>query len=131
MPLFIGATPVSTGAAPLLHLALAKPWLALNEGLNAMKFASTAWVPILSRTLAAWVGGYAFTYAFTAALARLLPLDNVDALIVASLLSFVIYTFAILWAFAARHQGSAWMGAVLALPLAAIGFWPQWMERLT
>ena len=83
MPLFIGATPVSTGAAPLLHLALAKPWLALNEGLNAMKFASTAWVPILSRTLAAWVGGYAFTYAFTAALARLLPLDNVDALTLA------------------------------------------------
>ena len=62
--------------------------------------------------------------------ARLLPLDNVDSLIVASLLSFVIYTLAILWAFAARHQWAVWMGPVLAVPLAAIGFWPQWLERL-
>ena len=95
-----------------------------------MKHATSAWVPILSRTLAALVGGYVFTYAFTAALARLLPLDNVDAMLVASLLSFAIYTCAILWAFIARHQWSAWMGAVLALPLAAIGFWPQLLERL-
>lgn len=95
-----------------------------------MKLATSAWVPILSRTLAALVGGYVFTYAFTAALARLLPLDNVDSMIVASLLSFVIYTFAILWAFAARQQWSAWMGAVLAVPLAAIGFWPQLLERM-
>ena len=95
-----------------------------------MNITTSAWVPILSRTLAALVGGYVFTYAFTAALARVLPLDNVDSMIVASLLSFVIYTFAILWAFAARHQWSAWMGAVLAVPLGAIGFWPQLLERL-
>ena len=31
---------------------------------------------------------------------------------------------------AARHQWSAWMGAVLAVPLAAIGFWPQLLEQL-
>ena len=95
-----------------------------------MKHTTPAWMPILSRTLAAMVGGYVFTYAFTAALARLLPLDNVDSLIVASLLSFAIYTCAILWAFIARHQWSAWMGAVLAVPLAAIGFWPHMLERL-
>lgn len=95
-----------------------------------MKHTTPAWMPILSRTLAAMVGGYVFTYAFTAALARLLPLDNVDSLLVASLLSFAIYTCAILWAFIARHQWSAWMGAVLAVPLAAIGFWPHMLERL-
>ena len=98
--------------------------------MDIMKLATSAWVQILSRTLAAVIGGYAFTYAFTAALARLLPLDDVDSVIVAGLLSFVIYTFAILWAFAARHQWSAWMGAVLAVPLAAIGFWPQLLEQL-
>ncbi|MFJ7884493.1 iron transporter [Pseudomonas sp. NPDC096917] len=95
-----------------------------------MKHTTPAWMPILSRTLAAMVGGYVFTYAFTAALAQLLPLDNVDSLLVASLLSFAIYTCAILWAFIARHQWSAWMGAVLAVPLAAIGFWPHMLERL-
>lgn len=60
---------------------------------------TTTWAAV-SRITAAILGGYAFTYAFTAALARVLPLDKVDALISASLLSFAVYT-------------------------GAIGFWPQ------
>ncbi len=85
---------------------------------------TTTWATV-SRITAAILGGYAFTYAFTAALARLLPLDNVDALISASLLSFAVYTGAILWAFACRSATRAWAGLALGLPLAAIGFWPQ------
>ena len=80
--------------------------------------------------VAALIGGYLFTYAFTAALARLLPMDKVDALVVASLPSFLIYTLAILWVFACRNAWRAWAGMALALPLAAIGFWPQWREVL-
>ena len=94
-----------------------------------MKSKSTAW-PTLSRIVAALIGGYLFTYAFTAALARLLPMDKVDALVVASLPSFLIYTLAILWTFACRNAWRAWAGMALALPLAAIGFWPQWREVL-
>ena len=82
---------------------------------------------MLSRITAAILGGYAFTYAATAALARLLPLDKVDALISATLLSFALYTGAILWAFACRSATRAWAGLALGLPLAAIGFWPQLM----
>ena len=41
--------------------------------------------PTVSRILAALCGGYLFTYAFTAALARLLPMNKVDALVTASL----------------------------------------------
>lgn len=85
---------------------------------------SGAWRGVVARTLAAILGGYAVAYAFTAALARVLPLAKVDALITASLLSFVIYTLAILWAFAARDGWRAWAGMGVALPLAAIGFWP-------
>ncbi|OLS64652.1 DUF3649 domain-containing protein [Pseudomonas putida] len=80
---------------------------------------------MLSRITAAILGGYAFTYAATAALARLLPLDKVDALISATLLSFALYTGAILWAFACRSATRAWAGLALGVPLAAIGFWPQ------
>lgn len=94
-----------------------------------MKTKSATW-PTISRITAALLGGYLFTYAFTAALARLLPLDKVDALVIASLLSFVIYTLAILWAFACRSARRAWSGMTLALPLSVIGFWPQWLERL-
>ena len=96
-----------------------------------MKLATSAWAPIVSRTLAALVGGYVFTYAFTAALARLLPMEQVDALITATLLSFAVYTLAILWAFSCRSAKRAWAGLALALPLSVIGFWPQWLEALT
>ncbi|MBB4817215.1 hypothetical protein HNP29_000572 [Pseudomonas alcaligenes] len=88
------------------------------------------WLPVTSRVLAALVGGYAFTYALTAALGRLLPLHPMDAMVVATLPSFALYTLAILWAFAARDAWWAWGGAALALPLAGIGFWPQLLERL-
>ena len=80
--------------------------------------------------MAALLGGYLFTYALTAAVARLLPLDRVDSLLIASLASFIFYTLAILWAFAARDAWRAWAGVPLALPLAAIGFWPQLLEQL-
>ncbi|ETK17607.1 putative iron uptake protein [Pseudomonas sp. FH4] len=94
-----------------------------------MKSKPPAW-PTLSRIVAALIGGYLFTYAFTAALARLLPMDKVDALVVATLPSFLIYTLVILWAFGCRNAWRAWAGVALALPLAAIGFWPQWREVL-
>ncbi|MBF8779109.1 iron transporter [Pseudomonas fulva] len=85
---------------------------------------------ILSRSAAALLGGYAFCYAATACLARLLPLAPGDAVIVATLPAFVLYTLAILWAFASRDALGAWAPAWLALPLGLIGFWPQFMEWL-
>ncbi|MBE7373386.1 iron transporter [Pseudomonas lopnurensis] len=94
-----------------------------------MKATTPPW-PVISRILAAVLGGYLFTYAFTAALARLLPLAKVDALVVATLASFLVYTLAILWAFGCRSARRAWAGLALALPLAVIGFWPQLLETL-
>ena len=85
---------------------------------------------VCSRVLAATLGGYAFTYAFTAALARLLPLAPVDAVMVASLPSFLVYLAVVLWAFAARSAKRVWLGLLLALPLAAIGFGPQLLQQL-
>nr|WP_303623028.1 iron transporter [Stutzerimonas xanthomarina] len=78
----------------------------------------------------ALLGGYAFTYAFTAALAQWLPLDPVDAVSTASLLSFVVYLTFLLWAFAAASLWRVLIGAGLAIPLAVIGFWPQLLEVL-
>ncbi|GAB3382285.1 iron transporter [Azotobacter armeniacus] len=78
------------------------------------------------RVVAAVFGGYAFTYAATAALARLLPLARFDAFMIATLLSFAAYTVFILWAFSASSVWRVWLGLGLALPLAAVGFWPVW-----
>lgn len=95
-----------------------------------MNLSLPAWASVLSRVLAAILGGYVFSYACTAVLARLLPLAPVDALIVATLPAFIFYTLAALWAFAARDAWRAWAVVPLALPLLLIGFWPQLLERL-
>ncbi|MNO60533.1 hypothetical protein D3C76_511510 [compost metagenome] len=89
-----------------------------------------AWLQILSRSSAALLGGYAFSYAASACLARLLPLSPGDAVIVATLPAFIFYTAAILWAFASRDAVRAWAPLVLAVPLAVSGFWPQLLEWL-
>lgn len=88
------------------------------------------WPAIAARTGLALLGGYAFTYSFTAAFARLLPLDPVDAVTTASLLSFVVYLLFMLWAFAAASLRRVLMGVGIAIPLAIVGFWPQLMAVL-
>ncbi|MGY8817927.1 MAG: iron transporter [Pseudomonadales bacterium] len=90
----------------------------------------SAWPAIAARTALALLGGYAFTYAFTAALARLLPLDPVDAVTAASLLSFVVYLVFILWAFASASLRRVLVAVGIAIPLAIVGFWPQLLEAL-
>lgn len=83
------------------------------------------WGDIALRVGAAVLGGYGLTYAFTAALARLLPVARADAVVIATLLSFAVYTTAVLWAFAAASAWRAWwVAAVVAAPLALLGFWP-------
>lgn len=93
-----------------------------------MNRTSPAWLSISSRCAAGLVGGYVFTYALTAFLARLmswLSMPAQDAVIVASLPAFAVYTAAIIWAFASRSAWRAWAGVAVAAPLALVGFWPQ------
>ncbi len=90
-----------------------------------MSIIAPVWWPVVCRILAAIFGGYVFSYAFTAALARLLPLPEQDAVIVATLPAFAVYPLAILWAFACRNAARAWWLLAWAAPLALVGFWPQ------
>ena len=94
-----------------------------------MQLAHPAW-PKVGRVTAAIIGGYLFTYSVCAALARLLPVKETEAVIISALLGFVVYLGFILWAFAARLQRSVWLSVLLSAPLLMIGFWPQLLERL-
>jgi hypothetical protein len=77
-------------------------------------------VGVASRTLAAVFGGYALAACATTALALWLPAAPV---ITANLLSFLIYTVAVLWAFATRSAARAWVGILMpALVLAALAW---------
>lgn len=69
---------------------------------------------VLSRVVAACLGGYVVTSLLAAALALLLPrvsgATRADGVLVASLLNFAVYTAVALSVFCARSAGRAWLG---------------------
>ena len=72
---------------------------------------------ILSRLLAALLGGYAVAFFSVALLSYLLPLPRADAVLLASLPGFAVEVGAVLWAFAAKSARIAWGGIDIALVL--------------
>ena len=67
---------------------------------------------VASRVVAAILGGYALTALATMALAISLPMSKAEASMAATLLSFLIYTCAVIWVFATRTAMRAWIGIV-------------------
>lgn len=81
---------------------------------------------VAARTVAAIGGGYVLTSIIIALLALALPLPRADAVTIATLLSFVVYTCVVLWVFATGSAlraciGVAGASAVLGALLWAIG----------
>jgi hypothetical protein len=74
---------------------------------------------ILSRAVAAVVGGYALASVFAVACAVLPPGARADAVLAGMLSSFAIYVGAFLWAFAASSALRAWLGLLLPAALLA------------
>ncbi|SFD39068.1 DUF3649 domain-containing protein [Paracidovorax konjaci] len=84
---------------------------------------------IASRSLAAALGGYALAAAGAAALtlAFALAMPRVEAVLTATMLSWLIYAGAAGWAFYARTAWSAWAGVLVpALVLGMCVLGPQW-----
>lgn len=73
---------------------------------------------IASRATAAIVGGYAFTWLFTAGLALLLhgvwAVAREDSVLTATTISFLVYAAAAIAVFCARSATRAWIGMLLA-----------------
>lgn len=65
---------------------------------------------VLSRVLAAAFGGYALTSAATVLLALIWPAPKAQAVLWGTMLSFAIYTTAVIWAFTTRSAKRAWIG---------------------
>ncbi|AOR79905.1 hypothetical protein [Novosphingobium resinovorum] len=77
------------------------------------------WRAIAARVLAATVGAYALCYAWIGAAVRVLPMDGVDANILATCLAFMVFVAVILRAFAVRSVTRIWCELLLgtALPM--------------
>ena len=81
---------------------------------------------ILSRAAAAILGGYALASAATIFLAAVLlvflPLPRAEAVLASTLLSFAVYTGAIIWVYAEHNIRRVWLGLLGASAvLAAVG----------
>ncbi|HRO20760.1 DUF3649 domain-containing protein [Alcaligenes faecalis] len=75
---------------------------------------------VLSRIVAATVGGYALAAAATVLLTVLWPLPRAQAVLAANMLSFVWYTIAVMWVFSTKSATRAWVGMVLPTALIAL-----------
>lgn len=70
-------------------------------------------INLIGRGSLALFGGYATAAIIGAALAHSLPLARLDATLIATILSFAIFTAAAIWAFAARSLGRGALGLML------------------
>jgi len=77
------------------------------------------WVGVLSRSLAAIVGGYALAATCSMFLAVALPIARAQAVLTGMLVGIVLCACAALWSFATRTALRAWIG--IAAP--ALLFW--------
>jgi len=84
---------------------------------------------VASRGVAAIVGGYVLAALVTMLLSVSLPMARSEAVMTATLLSFTIYTCAVLWVFATGTALRAWLG--LLIPSVAIAAILQAMGALS
>ncbi|WP_459207879.1 DUF3649 domain-containing protein [Pseudomonas sp. MLB6B] len=84
---------------------------------------------VVSRCLAALLGGYVLASLTSVCLALLAPLPQVDAVLLGMMLAFVVYLLAFLWCFACRSAWQAWAGVLApSLVLGAIDALAYWMN---
>jgi hypothetical protein len=81
------------------------------------------WAKIVSRSLAAIVGGYGLAAAAAMACAAFLPGGRAEAALTGLLLSFAVYAGAAIWVFAAASSWRGWAGLLAVLAPLALALW--------
>ncbi|MCD9032524.1 DUF3649 domain-containing protein [Luteimonas sp. Y-2-2-4F] len=80
---------------------------------------------VLSRSLAALLGGYALAASASMLLALALPMPRAQATLTGILTGIALYAAAAVWAFAVRSAARAWLG--IAAPAAAMWLLARWL----
>ena len=111
---------VASGIWPLVLAIVAFVVFAL--GICAFR-SGWRWPGIVSRAIAAILGGYAVGALVSVACAVLLPMARSEAVATGMLLSFLAYAGVVIWVFAARNAWRAWAGVVLPGVLLAAASW--------
>lgn len=95
-------------------------WRIENTRLRGLTASS---LPIAARIAAAVFGGYALAHTLPIALAAALPMARAEAALFAIQGSFLVYTAAVLWAFAARSALTAWLGLLVPTVVTGLAAW--------
>lgn len=78
---------------------------------------------MVARCVAAVLGGYGCTQVASIVVAHLVPGSRADGVLVATMTSFLVYTGAITWSFAAASTRRAWIGLLVPTVLLALPAW--------
>ena len=90
-----------------------------------MPFRLAAHLPLVSRIVAAVLGGYALA-ALTSVATLALPMERGEAVLTGMMLRFIVYAAAVIWVFAASSALRAWAGLLVVgapLLLVDLGIW--------
>lgn len=97
---------------------------------NNKKHTNTATyiVKVVLRFIAAIVGGYAFTSSFISLLAVALPLSKLDAVLISTTVSVLVYACVFIWVFTVRSLMRIWItilltSGLITLALALVKGW--------
>ena len=111
--------PASPRAALMAGRGLHPDFCAMNHS-----FLTFAGLGVLSRLLAAVLGGYLLASALAVFLAIVLPASRAEAVLAGMLWSFALHVLAVIWAFSPVSPGRVWLGLLLpAAVMAAASAW--------
>ncbi|GAA5127761.1 DUF3649 domain-containing protein [Alloalcanivorax gelatiniphagus] len=91
--------------------------------ISSQRLAGSPRLGVALRALFAVFGGYGLAAASATAMALWLPMTRADAVITGTLLSFLVYAVAVLWAFSARSVARAGAGILIPAALCAALAW--------
>lgn len=78
---------------------------------------------VLSRSIAAIIGGYVLSNLLATLTSYLLPMPTVDSVLLSLQLSFLFYSIVIIWVFSTKTAGKAWLGLLIACAISSVGLY--------
>lgn len=76
---------------------------------------------VLSRTIAAIIGGYVLSNLLAVLTSYLLPMQTADSVLLSLQLSFLFYGIVIIFVFSTKTAGKAWLGLLIACAITTVG----------
>lgn len=112
-PRFEHPTPATPGRAQCRRRSIKPQAVGMSapaSGATPVHFWQRPWLGVLSRSLAAILGGYALAASTGTLMSLALPMARSQAVVTGMLTAIVVCACAALWAFAVRTAWKAWWG---------------------